>query len=190
MLLHDPGLPMPTNRITRFCQLGKGAWAHGVFERGGGGFGTVEVQGKLPEEDVQRSLALKDKKESSDEECSTFGSEYEEYAMEVRDFKKFYKRRGRFVRQPRNEKSPFKETEMIRNVKEKGSVLDAETKIILLENVQNHQKTRTKEHSLEALGAISVKKMMKRLMTKHSSWLKHQMRYAMISLTLVMKTHQ
>ncbi|GKG48765.1 hypothetical protein Tco_0512912, partial [Tanacetum coccineum] len=37
------------------------------------------------------SIALKDKKESSDEECSTFGSEDEEYAMAVKDFKKFFK---------------------------------------------------------------------------------------------------
>ncbi|GJY52893.1 retrovirus-related pol polyprotein from transposon TNT 1-94 [Tanacetum coccineum] len=42
----------------------------------------------------RKSLALKAKKESSDEECSTSGSEYEEYAMAVRDFKKFFKRRG------------------------------------------------------------------------------------------------
>ncbi|GJT42752.1 zinc finger, CCHC-type containing protein [Tanacetum coccineum] len=41
----------------------------------------------------RKSLALKAKKESSDEECLTFGSEDEEYAMAVRDFKKFFKRR-------------------------------------------------------------------------------------------------
>ncbi|GJZ92891.1 hypothetical protein Tco_0664956 [Tanacetum coccineum] len=35
---------------------------------------------------------LKAKKESSYEECSTSGSEDEEYAMAVRDFKKFFKR--------------------------------------------------------------------------------------------------
>ncbi|GJU37299.1 retrovirus-related pol polyprotein from transposon TNT 1-94 [Tanacetum coccineum] len=52
----------------------------------------------------RRSLALKAKKESSNEECLTFISEDEEYAMAVRDFKKFCKRRGRFVRQPRNDK--------------------------------------------------------------------------------------
>ncbi|GJW86469.1 retrovirus-related pol polyprotein from transposon TNT 1-94 [Tanacetum coccineum] len=46
----------------------------------------------------RKSLALKAKKESSDEECSTSGSEDEEYAMAVRDFKKFSKRRRRFVR--------------------------------------------------------------------------------------------
>ncbi|GKA59304.1 hypothetical protein Tco_0758617, partial [Tanacetum coccineum] len=47
--------------------------------------------------------------------------EDEEYAMAVRDFKKFFKRRGRFVRQPWNDKRPFKETEMTRTVKVKGS---------------------------------------------------------------------
>nr|GFC72425.1 transposase, Ptta/En/Spm, transposase, Tnp1/En/Spm-like protein [Tanacetum cinerariifolium] len=51
----------------------------------------------------RRSITLKTKKESSDEECSTSESEDEEYAMAVRDFKKFFKRRGRFVRQPRND---------------------------------------------------------------------------------------
>nr|GEW93162.1 zinc finger, CCHC-type [Tanacetum cinerariifolium] len=63
----------------------------------------------------RKSLALKAKKESSDEECSTSGSEDEEYAMAVRDFKKFFKRK------------------------------DVATQIILLENVQNHRKIRTKE---------------------------------------------
>nr|GEX11016.1 retrovirus-related Pol polyprotein from transposon TNT 1-94 [Tanacetum cinerariifolium] len=41
----------------------------------------------------RKSLALKAKKESSDEECLTSGSEDEEYAMAVRNFKKFFKRR-------------------------------------------------------------------------------------------------
>ncbi|GJZ39406.1 hypothetical protein Tco_0585969 [Tanacetum coccineum] len=43
----------------------------------------------------RKSLALKAKKESIDEESLTFGSKDEEYAMAVRDFKKFFKRRGR-----------------------------------------------------------------------------------------------
>nr|GEW64390.1 copia protein [Tanacetum cinerariifolium] len=51
-----------------------------------------------------RSLALKDKKESSDKDSSTSDSEDEEYAMAVKEFKKFFKRRGRFVRQPRDER--------------------------------------------------------------------------------------
>nr|GEY06090.1 UBN2 domain-containing protein [Tanacetum cinerariifolium] len=55
----------------------------------------------------RKSLTLKAKKESSDEECSTSSSEDEEFVMAVRDFKKFFKRRGRFVRQPRNDKKTF-----------------------------------------------------------------------------------
>ncbi|GJU41742.1 zf-CCHC domain-containing protein [Tanacetum coccineum] len=62
------------------------------------------VKGKR---DQSRSLALKDKKKSSDEESSTSDSEEEEYAMAVRDFKKFFKRQGSFVRQPRDERKSF-----------------------------------------------------------------------------------
>lgn len=47
-----------------------------------------------------KSIALKARKESSNEDSSTSESDDEEYAMAVRDFKKFFKRRGRFVRQP------------------------------------------------------------------------------------------
>ncbi|GJZ82827.1 zf-CCHC domain-containing protein [Tanacetum coccineum] len=65
----------------------------------------------------RKSIALKAKKESSDEECLTFGSEDEEYAMAVRDFKKFFKRRGRFVRQPRNEKKAFQRSRDDKNGK-------------------------------------------------------------------------
>ncbi|GKA17090.1 retrovirus-related pol polyprotein from transposon TNT 1-94 [Tanacetum coccineum] len=65
----------------------------------------------------RKSLALKAKKESSDEECSTFESEDEEYAMAVRDFKKFFKRRGRFVRQPRNDKKTFQRSRDDKNGK-------------------------------------------------------------------------
>ncbi|GKF13467.1 hypothetical protein Tco_0054929 [Tanacetum coccineum] len=97
----------------------------------------IKKDSKIVKAKVERkSLALKAKKESSDEECSNSDSEDEEYAMTVRDFKKFFKKRG--------------------------SALDAEIQIILLENVQSHRETRTKEHLLEVLGAIAVKKMMKR----------------------------
>ncbi|GJS67007.1 retrovirus-related pol polyprotein from transposon TNT 1-94 [Tanacetum coccineum] len=65
----------------------------------------------------RRSLALKAKKESSDEECLTSESEVEEYAMTVRDFKKFFKRRGRFVRQPRNDKKTFQRSRDDKNGK-------------------------------------------------------------------------
>ncbi|GKB51068.1 zf-CCHC domain-containing protein, partial [Tanacetum coccineum] len=68
----------------------------------------------------RKSLALKAKKEPSDEECLTFGSEDQEYAMAVRDFKKFFKRRGRFVRQPRNDKKTFQRSRDDKNSKDKN----------------------------------------------------------------------
>ncbi|GJX20641.1 zf-CCHC domain-containing protein [Tanacetum coccineum] len=49
--------------------------------------------------------------------CSTYGSEDEEYATTVRDFKKFFKRRGRFVRQPRNDKKTFQRSRDDKNGK-------------------------------------------------------------------------
>nr|GEY41744.1 transposase, Ptta/En/Spm, transposase, Tnp1/En/Spm-like protein [Tanacetum cinerariifolium] len=67
---------------------------------------------------VYFSLNLqKAKKESSDEECSTSESEDEEYAMVVRDFKKFFTRRDRFVRQPRNDKKTFQRSRDDKNGK-------------------------------------------------------------------------
>ncbi|GJU45537.1 zf-CCHC domain-containing protein [Tanacetum coccineum] len=65
----------------------------------------------------RKSLDLKAKKESCDEECSTSGSEDKEYAMAVRDFNKFFKRRGRFVRQPRNNKKKFQRSRDDKNDK-------------------------------------------------------------------------
>ncbi|GJX74978.1 hypothetical protein Tco_0313573 [Tanacetum coccineum] len=56
-----------------------------------------------------KSIALKAKKESSDDETSTFGSDDEEYAIAIRNFKKFFRRKGRFVRQLREEKKSFRQ---------------------------------------------------------------------------------
>ncbi|GKA83238.1 retrovirus-related pol polyprotein from transposon TNT 1-94 [Tanacetum coccineum] len=56
-----------------------------------------------------KSITLKAKKESSDDETLTFGSDDEEYAMAVRNFKKFFRRKGKFVRQPREEKKSFRQ---------------------------------------------------------------------------------
>ncbi|GKA31815.1 hypothetical protein Tco_0718182 [Tanacetum coccineum] len=56
-----------------------------------------------------KSIALKAKKESIDDETSTSGSDGKEYAMAVRNFKKFFRRKGKFVRQPREEKKLFRQ---------------------------------------------------------------------------------
>nr|GEY82206.1 retrovirus-related Pol polyprotein from transposon TNT 1-94 [Tanacetum cinerariifolium] len=58
-----------------------------------------------------RSFDSKAKKESSDEDSSTSESKDEEYAMAVREFKKFFKRRARFVRQPQNERKSLQKVE-------------------------------------------------------------------------------
>ncbi|GJX12213.1 retrovirus-related pol polyprotein from transposon TNT 1-94 [Tanacetum coccineum] len=78
----------------------------------------IKKDSKIVKAKVERkSLGLKAKKESSDEECSTSESEDEEYAMAVRDFKKFFKRRGRFVRQPQNDKKTFQRSRDDKNGK-------------------------------------------------------------------------
>ncbi|GJU80718.1 zf-CCHC domain-containing protein [Tanacetum coccineum] len=66
--------------------------------------GTLKVHEMIIKKDSEivkakgerKYLALKAKKDSSDEESLTSGIEDEEYAMAVRYFKKFLKRRGRF----------------------------------------------------------------------------------------------
>ncbi|GKA24235.1 zf-CCHC domain-containing protein [Tanacetum coccineum] len=66
-----------------------------------------------------RSITLKARNDSSDDDSSTSDSEDEEYAMAVRDFKKFFKRRGRFVRQPHEERKSFQRNKDDKNGKGK-----------------------------------------------------------------------
>nr|GEY96093.1 transposase, Ptta/En/Spm, transposase, Tnp1/En/Spm-like protein [Tanacetum cinerariifolium] len=117
----------------------------------------------------RRSLSLKAKKESSDEECLTSRSEDEEYAMAVRGFKKFFKRRGIFVRQSQNDRKTFQRSRDDKNGKVIGNALDAVVQIILSKSGGNHRRKRAKEHSLEVLGVRAVKKMTKRIKTRHVS---------------------
>nr|GEZ54804.1 retrovirus-related Pol polyprotein from transposon TNT 1-94 [Tanacetum cinerariifolium] len=85
----------------------------------------IKKDSKIVKEKVERkSITLKAKKESSDEECSTFGSEDEKYAMTVRDFNKFFKRRGRFVRQHRNDKKTFQRSNDHQNDKNQRAFVD------------------------------------------------------------------
>nr|GEZ51117.1 zf-CCHC domain-containing protein/UBN2 domain-containing protein [Tanacetum cinerariifolium] len=72
------------------------------------------VKGKREQ---NRSLALKAKKESSDKDSLTFDSKDEEYAMAVKEFKKFFKRRGIFVRQPRDERKSSQRSKKDKNGK-------------------------------------------------------------------------
>ncbi|GJT22448.1 hypothetical protein Tco_0892385 [Tanacetum coccineum] len=72
------------------------------------------------------SLALKAKKESSDEDTSISDSEDEEYAMAVKEFKKFFKRRERFVRQPRDEKKSVQRSRNDKNGKKLKKIFRCE----------------------------------------------------------------
>nr|GEY41600.1 retrovirus-related Pol polyprotein from transposon TNT 1-94 [Tanacetum cinerariifolium] len=56
-----------------------------------------------------KSIALKAKKETSDDATLIFRSDDEEYAMAIWNFRKFLKRKGKFVRQPREEKKSFQQ---------------------------------------------------------------------------------
>nr|GEV73436.1 serine/threonine protein kinase SRPK1 [Tanacetum cinerariifolium] len=56
-----------------------------------------------------KSITLKAKKESSDDGTSTSRSNDEQYDMAVRNFKKFFRRKSKFVRQPREEKKSFRQ---------------------------------------------------------------------------------
>ncbi|GKA38569.1 retrovirus-related pol polyprotein from transposon TNT 1-94 [Tanacetum coccineum] len=78
--------------------------------------GNLKVSEVVLEKDLEisivkkekyKSLALKARKDSSDEEISCSESDDEEYAMTLRDFKKFFRRRGKFVRQPHEDKKNF-----------------------------------------------------------------------------------
>ncbi|GJW34793.1 hypothetical protein Tco_0057713, partial [Tanacetum coccineum] len=55
-----------------------------------------------------KSLALKATQVLSDDDISSSDSNDEEYAMAVRDCKKFFRRRGKFVRQPYDDKKNFR----------------------------------------------------------------------------------
>nr|GEX69844.1 reverse transcriptase domain-containing protein [Tanacetum cinerariifolium] len=123
-----------------------------------------------------KSLTLKAKKESDDEECLTSGSKDEEYAMAVRDFKKFFKKRGRFVRQPRNKKKTFQRSCDDKNGKSDRKCFRCGDPNHLIGECPKPPKDKTKERLLEVLGAIVVKKMMRRSKTKRVLWLKHQVR--------------
>nr|GEU50915.1 reverse transcriptase domain-containing protein [Tanacetum cinerariifolium] len=92
-----------------------------------------------------KSIALKAKKESSDDETLTSRSDDKEYAMAVRNFKKFFKRK------------------------------DAVIQIMSLAIVQNHLATKIKRPSLEVLGVIAKMTPKTKPTMKLVSWLNRRM---------------
>ncbi|GJY35306.1 hypothetical protein Tco_0420684 [Tanacetum coccineum] len=136
-----------------------------------------------------RSIALKARKESSNDDSSNSDTEDEEYAMAVRNFKKFFKRRGRFIRQPHEERKSFQRNKDDKMAKAKENALSVEIQIISSGNVQNYQDIKIKKRLLEDLGAIAMKMKRRRQMTKGVLWLKLPMRYFPKLNTLVMTNH-
>nr|GEW12388.1 UBN2 domain-containing protein [Tanacetum cinerariifolium] len=95
-----------------------------------------------------KPIALKAKKKSSDDETSTSRSDNEEYAMAVRNFKKFFRRKGKFVRQ-QEKKISHSDKGMKRKERVTKNVLDAMIQIISLVTVQSRLATKIKRPSLE-----------------------------------------
>ncbi|GJS81080.1 hypothetical protein Tco_0747621 [Tanacetum coccineum] len=122
-----------------------------------------------------KSIALKAKKESSDDETSTSGSDDEEYAMAVRNFKKFFRRKGNLLGNQEKKRS-HSDKGMRRKERVIGNSLDAVMQIISLAIVQNHLATKIKRPSLEFLVAIAKMTPRTKLTMKFVSWLNLQMR--------------
>ncbi|GJW31664.1 retrovirus-related pol polyprotein from transposon TNT 1-94 [Tanacetum coccineum] len=125
-----------------------------------------------------KSIALKAKKESSDDETSTSRSDDEEYVMAVRNFKKFFRRKGKFVRQPREEKKSFRQRDEKKGKSDRKCfrcgdpnhlIGDCPKPILAKPQV-------SKRLSLEALGAIARMTPKTKPTTKLVSWLNRQMR--------------
>ncbi|GKG00755.1 hypothetical protein Tco_0302445 [Tanacetum coccineum] len=123
------------------------------------------------------SIALK-AKESSDDETLTSGSDDEEYAMAVRNFKKFFRSNGKFVRQQQEKKRSHYDKGMRRKGRVTENALDAVIQIISLAIVQNQLATKIKRPSLEVLGSIAKITPKTKLTMKLISWLNRQMRHA------------
>nr|GEX69877.1 hypothetical protein [Tanacetum cinerariifolium] len=97
---------------------------------------------------------MKAKKESSDDEALTSGSDDKEYAMAVRNFKKFFRRKDKFVRKQKKKRSHF-DKGMRRKERVTGNALDAVIQIISLAIVQNQLATKIKTNDETCLMAQS-----------------------------------
>nr|GEU35910.1 zf-CCHC domain-containing protein/UBN2 domain-containing protein [Tanacetum cinerariifolium] len=98
-----------------------------------------------------KSIAMKAKKESSDDETLTSGSDDEEYAMAVRNFKSSLEERVNLLGNQEKKRS-HSNKEMRRKERMAGNVLDSVIQILSLAIDQNHLATKIKRPSLEVLG--------------------------------------
>ncbi|GKA00706.1 DUF4219 domain-containing protein [Tanacetum coccineum] len=122
-----------------------------------------------------KSIALKAKKESSDDETLTYRSDDEEYAMAVRNFKSSLEERVNLFGNQEKKRS-HSDKEIRRKERVTRNVLDAVIQIISLVIVQNHLATKIKRPSLEVLGAIAKMTPKTKPTMKLVSWLNFRMR--------------
>ncbi|GKE00893.1 zf-CCHC domain-containing protein, partial [Tanacetum coccineum] len=130
-----------------------------------------------------KSLALKAKKVSSDEEASCSDRNDEEYAMVIRDFKKFFKRKGKFVRQPYDEKKALRKAKDEKKGKEDRRCFKCGNPNHFISDCPKHSYNDQKVF-LEDVGVIVMKMMIQRR-TRYVSWLMTQMRYFSTLLIIV-----
>nr|GEU67595.1 DUF4219 domain-containing protein/UBN2 domain-containing protein [Tanacetum cinerariifolium] len=120
-----------------------------------------------------KSISLKAKKESSDDETSTSGSDDKEYAMAVRNFKKFFRRKINLLGNQEKKRS-HSDKGMRRKERVTKNALDMVIQIISLAIVQNHLVTKIKRPSSEVLGVIGKMTTKTKLTMKLVSWLNLQ----------------
>ncbi|GJR91396.1 hypothetical protein Tco_0215407 [Tanacetum coccineum] len=96
----------------------------------------------------------------------------DELIRNLKDFKKIFKRRGRFVRQPHDERKVSQRNKDDKNSQAKENVLNVGIQITSSKSVQNYQEATIKEHLLEDHGVIATKMKKKILNTKNVLWLK------------------
>ncbi|GJT56907.1 zf-CCHC domain-containing protein [Tanacetum coccineum] len=123
-----------------------------------------------------RSIALKVRKESSDDDSLTSDSEDEEYAMAVRDFKKFFKRRGRFVRQPHKERKSFQRNKDDKNGKGERKCFKCGDPNHLIGKCPKQSKYQNQKAFVGGSWSDSDEDEEERTRTKSVLWLKLQMR--------------
>ncbi|GKA33701.1 hypothetical protein Tco_0720130, partial [Tanacetum coccineum] len=176
---------LPKNEYERIfmCKMAKDIWQsflkaldEGSLTRTvlGSFLGLYILNGEQRQKRKGQAIALKAKKKSSDDETSTSGSDDEEYTMVVRNFKKFFTRRGKFVRQPREEKKSFRQSDDKKGKSDRKCFRCGDSNHLIGE-FQSLYETRIKRHLLGVVGAIAKMKSRIKPMMKLVSWLYRQM---------------
>ncbi|GKF31643.1 hypothetical protein Tco_0101441 [Tanacetum coccineum] len=139
--------------------------------------------------DQDRSLSIKAKKKFSDEDSLTSDSEDEEYAMAVRDFKKFFKRRKRFVRQPNDERKSSQRNKDDKNEKSERKCFKHGDPNHLIGECPKLSRIHNQIAYVGGSWSDSDEEGEKRLRMKNVLWLKHPMRYLLKLNSLVTTYH-